>query len=123
MTRRDDIAGALSAVTVTLPNGETVTVDGRPYVPATLSAWQAWPQWQNTVWLTACVSQWTWLVYVILPPGDPAAWSDAENAAVDSIREALEATVAHVDRAEPVILPPGDGTAARPALQFTITTD
>jgi hypothetical protein len=120
MTTRDDIAAALSRVVVDW-NGEQHALDGQPVRPAALAVWQAFPDWRSAVWLTSCVIERIWQVYVILPAGDPEAWATATDAALDSIRTGLLGLGA-VTRVEPVALVAADQGLTMPALNFTLTT-
>lgn len=120
MTTRDDIAGALSGVVVQY-DGQPYTLTGYPTRPAALAVWQAFADWQSAQWLTACVIEQTWSVYVILPAADPMAWADATDNTLTPVRDALFA-VGNVSRVEPVALVSADQGVTMPALNFTLLT-
>jgi len=119
-TSREDIAGALSTVSVTW-NGVAYPLDGQSIRPPALAVWQAFPDWVSAVWRTRCIVERTWSVYVILPAADPDAWASATDAALDSVRDAL-IHVGSVTRVEPVSLVVADQSMSMPALNFSLLT-
>jgi hypothetical protein len=114
MTTRDDIQKALEGVT-------DPVLDARPFMPNTVTAWNAWPVWMSSTFAGRCVEIRLWQVLVILPPGDTEAWTTAAEDAIWPIREALE-TVGSVTLVEPIQVFVGDAATGTPALRFTIST-
>lgn len=117
---RHDIAAAMTGVTVTW-SGQDYELTGTPAQPAALAVWQAWPDWQAAEWLTRCVMQRTWQVFVILPAGDADAWTGAADSAMENVRAAL-IPLGQVTRAEPIALVAGNQALTMPALAFTLLT-
>jgi hypothetical protein len=119
-TTRQDIADALSTVTVDW-NGSPFQLDGQSVRPPALAVWQAFPDWVAATWLTRCVTERQWSVYVILPAADPDAWASATDAALDVVRSAL-IKIGSVTRVEPVSLVVADQSTSMPALNFSLIT-
>lgn len=120
MTTRNAIAFALSSVQVEW-DGKTVTLDGHPVRPAALAVWQGFPDWTAATWVTRCVTERAWSVYVILPAADPDAWASATDAVLEAVRTAL-LHVGQVLRVEPVSLVVADQSTSMPALNFSLVT-
>lgn len=118
---RDDIAGALAGVTVTW-DGTAHQLAPTSAQPPALAAWQAWPDWQSAQWLTACVVERTWQVFVILPTADAQTWTSATDAVLNAVRAAL-LKVGHVSRAEPIALVAAEQSMTMPAVAFTLLTN
>ena len=119
-TSREDIAAALSTVSVVW-DGTPYLLDGRPTRPPALAVWQAFPDWVAATFLTRCITERTWSVYVILPAADPDAWASATDAALVAVRDAL-IRVGSVTRVEPVSLVVADQSMSMPALNFSLLT-
>jgi hypothetical protein len=117
---RNKIADALSTVSI-LYDGAMHQLDGHPVRPASLALWQAFPDWQESTWLTRCVIERTWAVYVILPASDPQSWAEATDAALDPVRDALS-PLGQVQRCTPIALVSADQAVTMPALNFTLIT-
>jgi hypothetical protein len=117
---RGDIAEALSRVVIDY-DGQTHQVDGHRTRPAVLALWQGFPDWQYATWLTRCVTERTWAVYVIMPGADPASWAEASDAALDAVRTEL-VQIGSVTRVEPIALVAADQGVTLPALNFTLVT-
>jgi len=117
---RHDIADAMTGVTVTWA-GQDYELAGTPAQPAALAVWQAWPDWQSAEWLTRCVIQRTWQVFVILPAGDADAWTSAADSAMSNVRDALIG-LGQVSRVEPIALVASSQSLTMPALAFTLLT-
>ena len=120
MITREQIASALSSVVVTY-DGAAQQLDGQPVRPASLALWQAFPDWQSAAWLSRCVVERTWAVYVILPAADPASWAEATDDALAAVRDAL-ITLGSVTRVEPIALVSAEQGVTMPALNFTLLT-
>lgn len=120
MSTRDDIAAALSTVIIDYDN-DVHQLNGQPVRPASLALWQAFPDWQSATWLTACVVERTWNVYVILPAADPRSWAEATDDAIPAVRDAL-IKIGNVSRVEPIALVSSEQGVTMPALNFTLTT-
>lgn len=114
---RERIAAAVAGIEI--PGGH---LDGQPNEPVTIAMWAAWPIWTGTEWITRCGLEHTWHVIVILPPGDARTWNPAADRLLNPIRDALEAQLGHVTRAEPVTVAAGDASTVMPALRFHLTT-
>jgi hypothetical protein len=121
MTTRAEIAAALDGVTVQ-HDGHAAELTGTPAQPAALAVWQAWPDWQSATWMSMCVIERTWLVYVILPAADATAWTEAADAVLEPVRAALTG-VGSVSRVEPIALVAADQAVTMPAVSFTLHTN
>jgi hypothetical protein len=110
MSRRDDLAAALSAI---------AGIDAKSYPPDTAHPGECWPMWQRTTWLTDCSHEETWQILVVLPAGAPAATAEASDALLDPIFEALSDVGAYIDAAEPAFMTGQDGGAPIPLLRVT----
>lgn len=117
MGQREEIANALRGVTVTWSGG-TAELAPSPIRPAALALWQAFPDWQSARWLTRCIPEHTWNVYVILPT-DPEAFTSATDALLDPVREAL-ARLGLVQQASPIALVSAEQALTMPALNFQL---
>lgn len=118
---REDIADALDGLQIVY-GGNVYALTGTTHQPAALAVWQAWPDWQSRIWLTACVRENVWSVYVILPAADAATWTEATDAVIEDVRSALIA-LGHVSRAEPIALVAADQGLTMPAVNFALTTN
>jgi len=118
---REEIAGALAGVTVT-HDGQTQQMAPTVAQPPALAAWQVWPDWQSAVWVSGCVVERTWQVYVILPAADAQTWTSATDAVLNAVRTAL-LNVGHVSRAEPIQLVASEQSLTMPAVAFTLLTN
>lgn len=119
MTSRQDIAAALQGVQIPWSGG-VATLAPSALRPATLATWQAFPDWQSTAWLTRCIPQHTWAVYVLLPT-DPEAFTSATDGALEPIRDALSA-LGQVQQVSPIALVAADQALTMPALNFALIT-
>lgn len=117
---RADLAAALTGVTATY-GGAPVTLTGYAYQPPSLAMWQAWPDWQAATWLTGCLIERTWQIFVILPAPDAAGWTEATDAILNAVRDAL-IPLGQVQRAEPIALVAADQGTTMPAVAFTVLT-
>jgi hypothetical protein len=120
MITREQIADALSSVVVDF-DSDIHQLDGQPVRPASLALWQAFPDWQSASWMTRCVIERTWAVYVILPAADPSSWAEATDDAISSVRDAL-IMLGSVTRVEPIALVSAEQGVTMPALNFTLIT-
>lgn len=117
---REEIAAALDGLPVTW-SGEDHNLSGTPSQPAALAVWQAWPDWQSAAWLTGCIIERTWNVFVILPSGDAYSWTTATDAVLNTVRNAL-IVLGRVSRAEPIALVAANQALTMPAISFTLQT-
>lgn len=117
MGQREQIAEALHGATFTWSGG-TVELAPSPIRPAALALWQAFPDWQSTRWLTRCIQENTWNVYLVLPT-DPEAFTSATDAALDPVRDRLS-TLGLVQQASPIALASAEQALTMPALNFQL---
>ena len=117
MSQREEIAQVLRGVTFTWSGG-TAELAPATIRPSALALWQAFPDWQSVRWLTRCVQESTWNVYVVLPT-DPEAFTSATDAALEPIRERLS-ILGLVQQASPIALASAEQALTMPALNFQL---
>ena len=118
MSTRAEVVTVLDGLQVVLDDSSTVSLTASESTPDSLQPFSAWTVWVSTTWRTRCVDESTWQVLVTLSGGAPDAWVVGDQL-LGPIRDALS-KVGGVQRAEPVVIPSGDGGAAVPALAFTL---
>lgn len=119
MSVRDDLARAVDGLLIDVDQAEPVHVVGQGNAPETMAPWVAWPVWQSSRWLTACVREDEWLMLVTLPNHGTASFTGASEPLLDALRAALS-KVGAVTRAEPAQVPLGDISTTVPALALTV---
>lgn len=117
MGQREEIANALRGVAFTWSGGPAELAPS-PLRPYTLALWQAFPDWQSVRWLTRCIPENTWNVYVLLPT-DPEAFTSATDALLEPVRDALSA-LGLVQQASPIALVASEQAVTMPALNFQL---
>lgn len=117
---RADIAAALDGLAIDY-GGAPAALAATPYRPAALAVWAVWPDWQSAMWINACVVQRSWQVFVILPAVDPPAWTEATDAVLGAVHDAL-VPLGQVQRAEPIALVAAEQALTMPAVAFTLVT-
>jgi len=118
VSAREAIASALNGLSVTW-SGEPVELAATPIKPAGLAVWQAFPDWQSSRWLSRCITEETWAVYVILPGSDAQAFTSATDTLIEPVRDAL-ITLGHVSQVAPIALVSAEQSITMPALNFSL---
>jgi len=90
-----------------------------PSQPPTIVAGSAWPAWESTRWVNACLTDSQWFVFVYPPNGDAQSLVDAADQLGDDVATVLWPE-GKVTRMEPWAIPVEPGQQAVPVLRFTM---